>query len=117
MKLRPWLSPAAKRQIVERDVWWQTYRRSAPNAFWDELMAAIETLCSFPESGVPIRGPDVAAGTRRVLLPVSRAHVYFLHDDEGRLCVLAVSNAIAGKRPPLPKKRPTTRRKATRRPR
>lgn len=112
MKLRPWLSPTAKAQAVREDVWWQTNRPSAPNAFWEELHEAIELLRQFPDSGVVVRRAGVTTGLRRVLLPTSNYHVYFLKDEAAsRLRIYAIWSAERGKGPRLPGQRSTRRRR------
>lgn len=104
MRLRLWLSPGAKAQIVREDVWWQTNRTKAPNAFWEEFHAAIATLREFPETGLRVRG--AFEGMRTVLLPTSRYHVYYWIDDQRRLRVYAVWSGQRGRRPALPKRKP-----------
>lgn len=104
MTLRPWLSPSAQAQAVREDVWWQTHRTAAPNAFWDELMSMLDMLGGQPDAGVPVLGAK--AGMRRVLLSTSRYHVYYLRDDRaGLLRVYAIWGAQRHGRPSLPKGR------------
>jgi|GEM_PF-1683187 plasmid stabilization system protein ParE len=105
MTLRVRLSRAAKAQLTREDVWWQTYRTKAPDAFWDEFSAAVAMLREFPDAGVRVRG--AMEGLRAVTLPISRYRVFYWVDEElGRLRIEAIWSAQRVRRPALPKRRP-----------
>ncbi len=91
----------ADQQALEADAWWQANRSAAPNLFWEELKAAIAMLSDAPDIGRPYRYRPVP-GVRRLLMPRSRYHVYYVHRQEAQVVVvLSVWSAVRGRRPPL----------------
>lgn len=63
MRLRLWLSPGAKAQIVREDVWWQTNRTKAPNAFWEDPRCQSESRHKWP-SEAPLWGFELIGVNR-----------------------------------------------------
>ena len=97
------LSPEAQAQALVRQRWWVENRPAAPDAFADELEAALRELGERPltaavvveRGGVPIR---------RWLLPKTRCHLYYVVDDARDVVrVLAAWGARMGQLPPLAK--------------
>ena len=79
--------------------WWETYRTAAPRLFREELAAAIEQLCTFPESGVEYPGSPQA---RRVFLARTRYYLYYVLDASSEtIQVQAVWHVGRGKGPRL----------------
>ena len=92
-------TPKAEDQIRAIDEWWRTNRSTAPDRFLDELGAAFDLIGETPLIGRLYNHPSVP-GARRVLLRMSRYHVYYVpRTDEVR--VLAVWHAQRGAGPPL----------------
>jgi plasmid stabilization system protein ParE len=92
-------TPEADSQVLVVDEWWRRNRTAAPDLFLDELDAAFSLIGDAPYVGHPYRRSPIA-GTRRVLLPRTRYHVYYVPlDDE--VVILAVWHAQRGSGPPL----------------
>jgi hypothetical protein len=103
VKLRVWVSDEAKQQADDIDAWWQVERTAGPDTFWREFTNALERLHHPPTPGVSVRRAGVR-GLRRVLLPKSRVHIYFVFDeDEHAIRIWAIWSAIRRRGPPLPK--------------
>ena len=101
MKASVRTQPEADEQARAIEDWWRVNRPAAPNLFTHELAAAFALL-----SGAPLAGRRYSArsipGLRRVMLPSSRYHVYYVYDGEhGEVNVLAIWSAVRGKGPPL----------------
>lgn len=96
MKVR--LSKRADREMRSIDAWWRENRPEAPSRFADELRKALQLLVTAPHSGNAY-GTYRGRLVRRVLLPISRDHVYYVVDDRG-LHVLSIWGG--------PKERPPT---------
>ena len=81
MSRRVWATPKAEAQAHVADEWWREHRHASPELFNQELAGAADMLTAapeigrlYPEGGVP--------GMRRLLLPGTRYHVYYVHDTE-----------------------------------
>lgn len=92
-------TPEADAQIRDIDRWWRTNRPSSPGLFADELAASFEMTSDLPQIGRLYRESPVP-GTRRVLLPGTRYHVYYVPCTDD-LRVLAVWHTQRGTGPPL----------------
>jgi plasmid stabilization system protein ParE len=92
-------TPEADDQVRVIDNWWQRHRIAAPTLFLDELEAAFSLIGHAPDVGRSYRRSPIV-GTRRVLLPRTRYHVYYVQ-LEGVVLVLAVWHAKRGSGPPL----------------
>ncbi|NOT25447.1 MAG: type II toxin-antitoxin system RelE/ParE family toxin [Acidobacteria bacterium] len=92
-------TPEADAQVRAIDGWWRQHRTAAPALFFDELEAAFSLISHAPDLGHSYRRSPIA-GTRRVLLPRTRYHVYYVPLD-GVVVVLAVWYAKRGNGPPL----------------
>jgi plasmid stabilization system protein ParE len=89
----------AQMQIVSR--WWRENRPSNPALFRDELTAATARLSAFPGAGTSYEESDVD-GVRRVLLPRTSYHVYYVVNDATRtVTIMAVWHSARGQGPPL----------------
>ena len=92
-------TPEADAQIGEIDDWWRRNRPAAPDLFLDELAKSFDVIVHAPHVGRLYRRSPVP-DTRRVLLSVSRYHVYYVPQvDEVK--VIAVWHARRGVGPPL----------------
>lgn len=90
------LSPAAARQVERIQDWWSTNRTTAPGLFRRELAAAIRYLSGSPRSAPAYQGEDIPT-TRRLLLPRTRHHAYFVLDERERVVrVYAIWHASRG---------------------
>jgi plasmid stabilization system protein ParE len=92
-------TPESDAQIREIDAWWRNNRPAAPHLFLDELAASFDFIGHAPQIGRPYRRSPVP-GTRRLLLAVSRYHVYYV-PQAADVKVLAVWHARRGVGPPL----------------
>ncbi len=101
MRARVRIQPEADEQARTIDQWWRINRAAAPNLFADELAAAFVLLSGAPGVGRRYQARSIP-GLRRVMLPSTRYHVYYVFDGEhGEVNVLAIWNASRGKGPPL----------------
>jgi plasmid stabilization system protein ParE len=91
----------ADAQVERISLWWRANRPAAPGLFTDEVAGAFALLTEAPDVGRQLRRRDVP-GLRRVLLPRSRHHIYYVHDEErSEVIILAVWSAVRGHGPPL----------------
>ena len=65
----------------EFDAWWQRERVSAPDLFVEEFGAALERLAMAPSAG-PVYVGGHRRDLRRLLLPRTRYHVYYLAEED-----------------------------------
>jgi len=93
------VAPRAEAQIRTIDAWWRRNRNDAPDLFSSELGDAFSMLEVAPRSGKLYRRSELK-GIRRLLLPASRNHVYYLVGTEVVL-VLAVWGSVKGSGPEL----------------
>ena len=101
MKARVIVQTEADEQALAIDSWWRENRPAAPGLFADELVAALGLLAEAPGAGRRYSAKDIP-GLRRLMLPASRYHVYYVHDSEaGIVHVIAIWSAVRGKGPPL----------------
>jgi plasmid stabilization system protein ParE len=90
----------AQRQATQAASWWRTNRPSSRGLFRRELASAFDLLVSSPEMGTPYDDADVP-GLRRVLLPETRYHVYYVyHADLNQILVLGIWSVLRGHSPP-----------------
>ncbi|MCL2776766.1 MAG: type II toxin-antitoxin system RelE/ParE family toxin [Polyangiaceae bacterium] len=99
MKAR--FSPRAQRRVKVVAQWWRKNRPAAPTLFDDELQAAIEQLKVHPTLGLEYECID-GKTVRRILLPASAQHVYYVVDSEREVIVIyTVWGARRGRTPKL----------------
>ena len=99
MSVRIRITPEAEAQAESAAAWWRGNRPGAPALFGDELAGALTLLSAAPEAGPRYRRRGVP-GLRRLLLPRTRYHVYYLYDAEAGVCmVAAVWGAVRGRGP------------------
>ena len=92
-------TPESDAQIREIDDWWRSNRPAAPDLFLDELAASFAVISHAPQIGRLYRRSPIPR-TRRLLLAVSRYHVYYVRQADD-VTVLAVWHARRGVGPPL----------------
>ena len=90
----------ADRQILQAGAWWRGNRPAAPNLLTSEIAAAFSLLENAADIASRYRRRGIP-GLRRLLLPRTRYHVYYVHDPTGEVLVLAVWSAVRGRGPPL----------------
>ena len=92
-------TPQTEQQVIAISEWWRENRTAAPDLFRQELEGAIDLLEQSPDSGRRYPGAGVP-GLRRLLLPKTRYHVYYVHDSATALVlILAVWSAVRGRGP------------------
>ena len=96
MKVR--FSARARREANRINNWWIENRPSAPELFADELGLALELIRNSPGLGTIYESPDGAV--RRVLLPRTRYHVYYVQ-EKNELVLLSVWGAQRKRGPKL----------------
>jgi plasmid stabilization system protein ParE len=92
-------TPESDEQIRRIDDWWRSNRPAAPDVFLNELGASFDVIGHAPQIGRLYRRSPIP-GTRRLLLAVSRYHVYYV-PQAADVTVLAVWHARRGVGPPL----------------
>ena len=92
-------TPAAESHISAIDAWWRAHRTAAPTLFLTELEEALDVLEQVPFAGAPYSLSPIA-GVRRLLLPKSRYHVYYVVVGDAAV-VLTVWHASRGRGPAL----------------
>lgn len=95
------LARRARREAAALDSWWREHRPAAPTLFTDELDQAVSLLEVIPEMGptYQTRGEIVL---RRLMLPKTRYHVYYVHNPGTALVVvLSIWSAQRGRAPKL----------------
>jgi plasmid stabilization system protein ParE len=94
-------TPDADAQALQAVEWWRSNRIAAPDLFAEELAGAFDLLARAPDIGRRYRRAGIP-GLRRILLPATRYHVYYVHvPDEDACVVLAVWSAVRGRPPRL----------------
>jgi plasmid stabilization system protein ParE len=89
----------AQRQARQAAAWWRGNRPSAKDLFRRELTVTFDLLASSPEMGSRYDDADIP-GLRRVLLPETRYHVYYVyHADLNQILVLAIWSVLRGHSP------------------
>jgi plasmid stabilization system protein ParE len=92
----------AAREIEEAAAWWRTNRPAAPEAFEENLTAALDLLATQPIAGSGSKSSRLR-GVRRVYLSRVRYHLYYRADIAGgKIDVLACWHASRGRSPQLP---------------
>jgi plasmid stabilization system protein ParE len=99
VKLR--VGKRAQQQAKKIEAWWVEHRPAAPTLFLDELEGTFGYITEVRDAGV--RWPTPRRPTlRRILLPRTQNHVYFLIDEPTAMVhVLAVWGAPRGTTPKL----------------
>lgn len=91
--------PTALEHVRRIDDWWQRERLHSPGLFLEEFAAALQRLATAPSAGT-IYTRSHRADLRRLLLPRTRHHVYYVVENE-RTAVMAVWHAARGVGPRL----------------
>ena len=100
-RFRVIVAPRAVAQVETITAWWRANRPTSPDLFLEEFAAALTRLASAPTSGGVYR-PGPRPDLRRLLLPRTRYHVYYVTaEDARRVSVLAVWHTARGGKPHL----------------
>ena len=92
-------TPEAETHAGFADEWWRRNRQASPDLFASELAGACDLLVAAPEIGRRYRRKDIA-GLRRLLLPATRYHVYYVFDrDAASIVILAIWSGVRGRTP------------------
>jgi plasmid stabilization system protein ParE len=92
------IAPRALRDAERCARWWRENRPAARSLFLDELRRALDQIRAAPQLGSAyevVRGRE----HRRVLMPVTRHHVYYRVVDPQRVRVVAIWSAVRGRGP------------------
>jgi plasmid stabilization system protein ParE len=96
-------TPRSEAQVLEAAQWWRANRPAATELFDEELDTSLRLLAALPELGRRYPHSRVP-GVRRLLMPRTRYHIYYVHDVDGEvLIVLALWSAVRGRGPLLRK--------------
>jgi plasmid stabilization system protein ParE len=98
MRLR--FAPKALAEAKSIKTWWRANRPAAPDLFEQELNAALERIGSTPTLGASYEEGNLDVPVRRMLLPKTRNHVYFVVDGDD-VVVVSVWGAPKGRGPAL----------------
>jgi plasmid stabilization system protein ParE len=94
-------TPRARRRVKAVETWWRANRPSTPSLFADELSEAIQRLRQQPTLGSKYESVSGAV-VRRLLLPKTAQHVYYVVDDDsGDIVVHTVWGARRSRAPKL----------------
>ena len=97
--LRIVYSPRGAELMEIADAWWRENRQAAPALLRNEVASALSSLAAMPNLGT-IAPANVAADTRRILLPRTRHHLYYRATADA-IIVLAVWHSVRGEGPQL----------------
>jgi plasmid stabilization system protein ParE len=98
MNLR--FTPRAIAEAKRIETWWRQNRPAVPDAFEQELNAALERIVQSPGLGSLYERVDMEVPVRRVLLPKTKNHVYYAVEGT-ELVVLTVWGTPRGRGPRL----------------
>ncbi|WP_224371407.1 type II toxin-antitoxin system RelE/ParE family toxin [Hyalangium versicolor] len=94
-------TPRAEAQVSEAALWWRANRLAAPSLFEEELAMALQLLGALPDIGRRYTHPRIS-GVRRLLMPRIRYHLYYVHDERGRVVIiLSLWSSVRGRGPQL----------------
>jgi plasmid stabilization system protein ParE len=80
-------SPRARRRVTLVSSWWRSNRRAASMLFDEELEHAIQQLETQPTLGAVYQSVEDEV-VRRLLLPKTQQHVYYVIDEALRAVVI-----------------------------
>jgi plasmid stabilization system protein ParE len=98
MSLR--FTPRALVEAKRMKSWWRRNRPAAPDAFEQELNAALDRIVQAPRLGKLYEQGDLGVPVRRVLLPRTLNHIYYAMAGDD-VVVLSVWGAQRGRGPKL----------------
>lgn len=91
----------ALREARAHDRWWRENRHAAPELFMQELQRALEQVRTAPNLGGVFKAKRSGREYRRVLMPVTRYHVYYSQPAAERILVHSVWSGVRAKGPTL----------------
>lgn len=88
--------------IEAMGAWWRANRLAAPDLFEEELAAVLDLIRRAPASVAIYRARTGGERVRRLLMPRTKNHVYFVHDAATQVVrVVALWGAVKRRGPPL----------------
>ena len=94
MNLR--LTPRALAEAKRIRKWWRRHRPWSPDLFDQELDEVLELLLAKPDIGAEYKADNFEASVRRVLLPKTKNHIYYVIEAK-QLVILSVWGAPRGR--------------------
>ncbi|HEX7150651.1 MAG TPA: type II toxin-antitoxin system RelE/ParE family toxin [Thermoanaerobaculia bacterium] len=91
------ISTRAKLEIIDAELWWFENREKAPNAFREELEAALTLLTERPEIGTVIRTRQRSPRTHRLTLRRVNYYLYYRVEQDS---IIVTSLWHTSRRPP-----------------
>jgi hypothetical protein len=91
----------ALREARAHDRWWRENRHAAPELFMQELQRALDQVRAAPNLGSVFKAKRSGREYRRVLMPVTRYHVYYSQPAADRVLVHSVWSGVRAKGPAL----------------
>jgi plasmid stabilization system protein ParE len=99
--MRVRVAPTARAQIAACNRWWRANRPQNPTLFRQELTEATTRLKASPSIGPRYDEADLP-GVRRLLLPRTQYHLYYVVQEPARtILVLAIRHAVRDAGPGL----------------
>lgn len=92
-------TPRALAEAKRKKTWWQEHRSASSGLFDEEVAAAIEQIRGMPSIGT-IYPAAFEVPVRRVLLPETQNHLYYVV-HQGEVVVLSVWGAPRARGPRL----------------
>lgn len=80
MKVR--FTPRALADLMRLKTWWHRHRPGAPDLLEAELDAALACIAASPNLGSEYTTRTGSVSVRRVLMPKTRNHVYYLTEGD-----------------------------------
>jgi hypothetical protein len=91
----------AHREARSHDRWWRENRPAAPQLFGEELRHAIDEIRTAPNFGGVFKAKTSGREYRRVLMPVTRYHVYYSTPAADHVLVHSIWSGVRGQGPVL----------------
>lgn len=99
MRYRVQVTARARGEVREISRWWRENRPSNPGLFREEMTSATARLSVLPGAGAPYEWQGMC-GVRRLLLPRTSYHVYYVVNEQDRqVTVMAVWHTARGHGP------------------
>ncbi len=94
------IAPRALREAERCARWWRENRPAAPELFERELHEALDQIRAFPQLGSAYEAMP-GREHRRLLMPLTRCHVYYRMAAPDLVRVVAIWSSVRGRGPNL----------------